>query len=175
MYGICLLTVIPMRKLSSHKSEMINQVLFGETFKILKQKEWSFINLSHDNYTGWVNNNQYKIIDGKNIKYEISNKLNCRVKVNNIKQQLVLGSLIPVNKSLRKNLKIDFNLNFSVSSKEISLQKIAKKIFKHTLFMGRRSQLELTALVSFKWFLDSLTSTYQEMLTNKQKKEKNKF
>ena len=58
-------TVIPIRKLSSHKSEMINQVLFGETFKILKQKKWVYINLSHDNYSGWVNNNQYKIIDEK--------------------------------------------------------------------------------------------------------------
>ena len=64
-----------MRKLSSHKSEMINQVLFGETFKILKQKkEWSFINLSHDNYSGWINNNQYKIIDEKKAKIIPKNK-----------------------------------------------------------------------------------------------------
>ena len=140
MYGICLLTVIPMRKLSSHKSEMINQVLFGETFKILKQKkEWSFINLSHDNYSGWINNNQYKIIDEKNIKYEISNNLNCLIKVNNIEQQLVLGSFIPVNKSLRKNLKIDFNLNFSVSDKEVSLQKVAKKYLNTPYLWGGRS------------------------------------
>ena len=39
MYGICLLTVIPMRKKPSHKSEMTNQILFGESFKILEQKK----------------------------------------------------------------------------------------------------------------------------------------
>tara|TARA_B100001758_G_C18378642_1_gene595829 strand:- start:890 stop:1018 length:129 start_codon:yes stop_codon:yes gene_type:complete len=39
MYGVCLLTVIPMRKLPSHKSEMINQVLFGEKFAILEKKK----------------------------------------------------------------------------------------------------------------------------------------
>ena len=50
MYGICLLTVIPMRKKPSHKSEMTNQILFGESFKILEQKKnWIYISLSHDN------------------------------------------------------------------------------------------------------------------------------
>ena len=43
MFGICLLTVIPMRKNPSHKSEMINQILFGESFKILEQKKNGFI------------------------------------------------------------------------------------------------------------------------------------
>ena len=38
LYGICLLPVIPMRKTKSDKSEMINQVLFGENFKILRQE-----------------------------------------------------------------------------------------------------------------------------------------
>ena len=61
MFGICLLTVIPMRKNPSHKSEMTNQVLFGESFKILEQKKkWVYIKLSHDNYTGWICNKQFE-------------------------------------------------------------------------------------------------------------------
>ena len=45
-----------MRKTQSDSSEMINQVLFGETFKILKEKiKWSYIELNHDKYKGWIN------------------------------------------------------------------------------------------------------------------------
>jgi hypothetical protein len=52
--GICLLSVIPMRSKKSDTSELINQILFGETFKIIKEeKNWSFIELHHDKYTGW--------------------------------------------------------------------------------------------------------------------------
>ena len=66
MFGICLLTVIPMRKNLSHKSEMINQILFGESFKILEQKKkWVYIKLSHDNYTGWICNKQFEKISKK--------------------------------------------------------------------------------------------------------------
>ena len=44
---------------------MINQLLFGETFKIIeKNKKWSLISSYLDNYIGWIeNNNIYKITD----------------------------------------------------------------------------------------------------------------
>ena len=46
---------------------MINQLLFGETFKIIeKNKKWSLISSYLDNYIGWIeNNNIYKITDQK--------------------------------------------------------------------------------------------------------------
>lgn len=55
-FGICLLNSIPLRKESIHKSEMISQVLFGETFKILEHiGGWVQILLDDDNYLGWAN------------------------------------------------------------------------------------------------------------------------
>ena len=90
MHGICLLTVIPMRKLPSHKSEMINQVLFGETFKVVEKKEnWSLVKLSHDNYIGWISNSQYKKKSNKKTDSYISNKIYCNIKINHIKQQRI--------------------------------------------------------------------------------------
>ena len=42
MKGINLLPAIPMRKEPSDRSEMVNQLLYGETFDILeKQEKWS--------------------------------------------------------------------------------------------------------------------------------------
>ena len=45
------------------QSEMISQVLFGETFIILeKEKKWSKIKLSFDDYEGYIDNKQFEII-----------------------------------------------------------------------------------------------------------------
>jgi len=55
----CNLAVIPMRKEPSDKSEMVNQVLFGETMDLLQaNKEWILVRLHHDNYEGWVDKKQ---------------------------------------------------------------------------------------------------------------------
>lgn len=64
-YGIIKESLIPVRKKDNSKSEMINQLLFGETFKIIeKSKKWSLISSYFDNYIGWIeNNNIHKITD----------------------------------------------------------------------------------------------------------------
>ena len=68
-YGISELSIIPIRSNASDKSEMVNQILFGEHFKILETKEkWSKIRLSHDNYEGWICNKQWIEIDEENYK-----------------------------------------------------------------------------------------------------------
>jgi cell wall-associated NlpC family hydrolase len=62
-YGICHLSSIPMRLEPSDPSEMVNQLLFGEVFKVPeKRKSWSRIRLAHDNYVGWIDNKQYREI-----------------------------------------------------------------------------------------------------------------
>ena len=63
LYGICNLSIVPLRLSTSDTSEMVSQLLFGETFKILeKDKLWSKIQLTFDNYEGYVNNKQYEEI-----------------------------------------------------------------------------------------------------------------
>lgn len=58
-YGICGLSQIPMRCEASDRSEMVNQVLFGESFEIIQaQKKWTYVRLRHDNYEGWLDNKQ---------------------------------------------------------------------------------------------------------------------
>ncbi len=63
LYGICNLSIIPIRLEPSDKVEMTSQILFGEHFKVLeKQKKWSKIRLAFDKYEGWIDNNQYQEI-----------------------------------------------------------------------------------------------------------------
>lgn len=63
MYAICNLSIVPLRAEPSDKSEMVSQVLFGEIFIILdKSKHWSKVQLTFDNYEGFIDNKQYEII-----------------------------------------------------------------------------------------------------------------
>jgi gamma-D-glutamyl-L-lysine dipeptidyl-peptidase len=59
MFGICNLSVIPVRKESSDTSEMVTQLLFGEHFEILERKDpWRRIRIAHDGYEGWLDAKQ---------------------------------------------------------------------------------------------------------------------
>jgi hypothetical protein len=141
--GICLLTAIPMRKTKSDKSEMINQILFGETFTIKKQeKKWSYIQLHHDQYEGWIDNQQYHIVKELNIQYKISNKKHANLKVNNTSQPLILGSLIPINKKLQTKLNISENLSFCTMKPFHSwFIKMAKKYLNSPYLWGGRTPI----------------------------------
>lgn len=62
-YGLCNLSVIPLRSEADDTSEMVSQVLYGETFKVLESsKKWTRISLSYDDYEGWIDNKQFLLI-----------------------------------------------------------------------------------------------------------------
>lgn len=59
-FGVCCLSVIPVRADVSDKSEMVSQLLFGETFSILSlSKGWAKIVIDHDSYEGWIDEKQF--------------------------------------------------------------------------------------------------------------------
>lgn len=71
-YGISEMAVIPVRMEPSDKSEMVTQVLFGETFKITEEKNnWVFIEIIHDGYRGWI--------DKKLLSYSNPDYIDCSV------------------------------------------------------------------------------------------------
>lgn len=60
--GICFHSFIPMRKEPDERSEMISQILYGESFTILELNEklhYTRIKLDHDGYTGWIDSKTY--------------------------------------------------------------------------------------------------------------------
>lgn len=59
MNAICPLAQVPVRFEPSDRSEMVTQILFGETFSILEEKaNWILIRLHMDNYEGWIDRKQ---------------------------------------------------------------------------------------------------------------------
>ena len=59
-YGICNLSIIPLKLEPSDSCGMINQMLYGEYFEILEQRQhWSRIRSGFDSYEGWLDNKQF--------------------------------------------------------------------------------------------------------------------
>ena len=69
-YGVCPISIAPLRLETSDASEMVSQVLYGELFKVLEsRKKWSKIRLAHDNYEGWIDNKQFKEIESEEYQH----------------------------------------------------------------------------------------------------------
>ncbi|MBT4882043.1 MAG: C40 family peptidase [Flavobacteriales bacterium] len=104
-YGISNLSIIPMRNEAADQAEMVNQILFGEHFKVLEsRKKWSRIRLAHDSYEGWICNKQwieipediYKQLD-KEVATITTDILDIITKDHH--QPIVIGSILPSYKS----------------------------------------------------------------------------
>ena len=104
-YGISNLSIVPMRIEAADQSEMVNQVIFGEHFKVLEiRKKWSKIRLAHDSYEGWICNKQwieieediYKQLD-KEVATITTDILDIITKTHH--QPIVIGSILPSYKS----------------------------------------------------------------------------
>lgn len=62
-YGICLLSVVPCRKEPSGISEMVTQLLFGETYSVTEiTEDWLRITTAYDNYECWISVKQHRRI-----------------------------------------------------------------------------------------------------------------
>ena len=148
-YGISILSIIPLRIDSNDKSEMINQILFGEHFKVLKEnKNWSFIQLEHDKYQGWICNKQFTYINKDEYdNLSIDNKFftkNITSKIKDLNNQtIVLGSTLPSysKKQIKINNKI-YNFyapTYQSSNIKKDLIKLAYKFLNTPYMWGGRT------------------------------------
>ena len=62
-YGICLQSVVPVRKSPGDKSEMVNQLLFGDLIFVKDEVEnWYLIEGKDDHYEGWTDKKQIRLL-----------------------------------------------------------------------------------------------------------------
>ncbi|MDD2634178.1 MAG: C40 family peptidase [Bacteroidales bacterium] len=110
--GICEISYIPLRGGMSHKSEMLNQILFGECYEILIHRhDWTKVRLVHDGYEGWIETKTISYITEKEdiSKDYVFEGLICSENQTEIKlaskqsMKIPTGALIPVaNKKLNE-------------------------------------------------------------------------
>lgn len=83
-----------------HRKEMVNQLLFGETVRVLKERsdQWVKIRSLHDNYEGWLTNTLLEEVDAAtaNTKstYACTGLLN-EISVGDRKMSIPFGSSLP--------------------------------------------------------------------------------
>ncbi len=137
-YGICDLSVIPLRIEPNDRSEMVSQVLFGEHFKVIdKSKQWRKIRLSFDKYEGWIDEKQYREISKD--YYQLLDKAAFTVTsqlvnfISDAKNELipiVLGATLPsFEKGTFKLFEKEYNFDGQVTSKKGTKDDIIKTTF----------------------------------------------
>jgi len=103
-YGISDLSLIPVRKEPSEKSEMVTQVLFGEHFEIRETiMGWSHVSLAFDGCKGWIDSKMITPLQPRTLKKlekrssAVSGDIISIVPVNAERNlMLVSGSTLPV-------------------------------------------------------------------------------
>lgn len=65
-FGICHLSVVPVRAEPSDKSEIQTQLLFGDHFEVKESAEkWVLINTAYEGYQGWIDPKQFMSISSE--------------------------------------------------------------------------------------------------------------
>jgi len=140
-FGMCNLSIVPVRFEPSHKSEMTTQLLFGELFEIIEKTEgWSKVRLVYDKYEGWVNEKQYLPL--YNETFDKLHDFGCtitldlvQVLINETKNYMipvVLGSSLPfvVNNTFYiDDHKYSFDGNVRPSKEEVTPEKIVENAY----------------------------------------------
>ena len=101
MYGICHLSIIPVRKNSTSKSELVSQLIYGELFEVIEKKgKWFYIESIDDKYCGWINYSQFKEIskqDFKKVKKtesKLLNNISAEIEIENGNMSITIGSKV---------------------------------------------------------------------------------
>lgn len=103
-HGISNLSIIPVRKEPSERSEMVTQILFGEHFELREQiMGWTYVKLEFDGCVGWVDSKMITPIFERtkrkieNSPIAVTSDVITIVPVNEERNlMLVVGSTLPI-------------------------------------------------------------------------------
>ena len=121
-HGVIKESVVAVRSKNNSKSEMINQMFFGETFTILENNlKWVKITSFLDNYDGWIEKNSIFLISENDYK-----SLNSKIVINKTESSLTTpdGStmIIPIGCQISSADYLDFkNIQIESNSSEINI------------------------------------------------------
>lgn len=124
-FGLCTLSVIPVRKEPSDKSEMVTQLLFGDMVEFLdNQKQWIFIRNTFDDYLGWIDGKQISNLSSVEYEQFLNTKENIKV----------FEHLLPITKNKHSQI-------FALMGSEIHL-------FKNNSFIADGQTYQINSLTT---------------------------
>ncbi len=127
--GIARIPIISMRRSFSHKDELINQLLFGESYSVTEEssdQSWLKILTSYDKYEGWIQKEQHhSISEGYfeqigNTEYKISTDVSSTILFNRHQMNIVMGSILPI--SVNELFKMEEQLAFNGQAKSLGMR-----------------------------------------------------
>ncbi|MES2515983.1 MAG: C40 family peptidase [Bacteroidota bacterium] len=139
-FGICSLSVVPCRKDPASTSEMVTQLLFGETYTVVEDREdWIQITTNYDHYPCWISAKQHTRLRDADFKSLQSNVLSSElVQVVNQSDNhsvfpITIGSTLPDFKD--GTVKIgDLTFSFEGQTSDSTIKKTIKDI-KETAYL----------------------------------------
>ncbi len=135
-FGICLLSVVSCRKEPTNVSELVTQLLFGETYQITEEtEEWFKITISDDGYQCWLNKKQHNHLSDNAYQQIQKSKTSCngdlvqviKNKALNTNIPITIGASLPLIKG--HDLQFDsFHFSFDGNIIDTSVKNNAQKI-----------------------------------------------
>lgn len=105
-FAVVSVPAAPLRRKPRHQREMTNQLLFGESVEILKEKGdlWVKVRSLHDQYEGWITRNLLEESAEGGISRYVTGELMNTISIGGISMQLPLGANLPDYESGRGRL-----------------------------------------------------------------------
>jgi hypothetical protein len=129
-YGVCRLSIIPVRSEPAHQAEQTTQLLFGDHFEVVEmpvESKWLKIRTYLDQYEGWIPQNQFYEISAEFFDYinraelKITLDITSSILFNKSPVVILLGSVIPISGS--ELFRMEEQFAFNGESKTIGLKR----------------------------------------------------
>jgi len=119
-YGVCRLSIVPVRADASDKSELTTQLLFGDHYEVngsSKDKKWLKIRINFDQFEGWLDAKQHHSVSPEYYEYlnraefKITTDVTASILYNKSPQIILMGSMIPISSSELFKMEEQFAFN----------------------------------------------------------------
>lgn len=105
-YGVCRLSLVPVRAEPGHAAEQVSQFLFGEHYEVLElhsDNKWVRVRNHFDGLEGWLDVRQHHPISAEHFEYinsanfKITTDITANILYNKSPLQVLMGSVIPIS------------------------------------------------------------------------------
>ena len=147
-FGVCRLSLVPVRKEPADQTEQVTQLLFGDHYSVIDattDKKWIRIRIHFDQYEGWMDAKQHHPISKEYFQhinhadFKITTDITSTLLYNKVPQVVLMGSMIPISSS--ELFKMEEQFAFNGEAKNV----------------GQRREFEFMRVVALKY----LNSPYQ--------------
>lgn len=144
-YVFCFNSIIPVRAKHQDEAEIVTQLLFGETAKIIERhSQWIKISCSHDDYEGWIDEKQVLPISEAEVQRILTTNIRVNTPTAELKSNMgdfviTKGAKLPVTKGRFSIEAYSFELQTEISNENRSISTLAKSYLNTPYLWGGRS------------------------------------